>query len=194
VYVANQAEPNARGDGQEELAAATELTQRLRTMVNDVVGVLRDEQSGTQFELSSSETVELALAKIRSFAATRGVAVGLDLQDNALLPSRRANLAALSLYNLLQNAIEVTSPQGAVRLASRPVDRGVEFTVADEGPGLPAHVRARLFEPCVSTKRGGSGLGLALSQQIARQADGRIELVRSDTRGTCFRLVLDSVR
>jgi signal transduction histidine kinase len=37
---------------------------------------------------------------------------------------------------------------------------------------------------------GGSGLGLALSQQLAQQAGGRLELVRSDPRGTCFRLVL----
>lgn len=193
VFVASQAEPAGKGDGKEELAAATELTRRLRTMVNDVVSVLRDEQGGVQFELSSEELVELALAKIRPFAASRDVLVKFDLQDNTLLLSRRANLAALSLYNLLQNAIEVSPAHGAVQLASRSVNGGVEFTVADKGPGLPTHVRERLFEPCVSTKLGGSGLGLALSQQIARQAGGRIELVRSDAQGTCFRLVLDSV-
>lgn len=192
IFVANQAEPAGRGDGNEELVAATELTRRLRTMVNDVVSVLRDEQGGVQFELSSEELVELALAKIRPFAVSRDVSVNLDLQENTLLSSRRANLAALSLYNLLQNAIEVSPSRGAVQLASRAVNGAVEFTVADKGPGLPTHVRERLFQPCTSTKLGGSGLGLALSQQIARQAGGRIELVRSDAQGTCFRLVLDS--
>jgi len=51
-------------------------------------------------------------------------------------------------------------------------------------------VRARLFQPCASSKPGGSGLGLALSHQLAQQAGGRLELARSDSRGTSFRLVL----
>ncbi|MBM3855383.1 MAG: sensor histidine kinase, partial [Verrucomicrobia bacterium] len=50
--------------------------------------------------------------------------------------------------------------------------------------------RARLFQPCASGKPGGSGLGLALSHQLAQQAGGRLELVRSTAEGTSFRLVL----
>lgn len=192
TFVANQAEPSSRGDGNEELVAATELTRRLRTMVNDVVSVLRDEQTGTQFELSSGETVEIALQKIRPLAAARGVPLEVELNEPTMLLSRRAHLAALALYNLLQNAIEVSAAGHPVRLASRNVEGATEITVADRGPGLPAQVRERIFQPCTSTKLGGSGLGLALSQQLARQAGGRIELVRSDERGTCFRLVLDS--
>ena len=56
--------------------------------------------------------------------------------------------------------------------------------------GLPAAVRDRLFEPCTSTKAGGTGVGLALSFQLAQQAGGTLELVRSDAGGTSFRLVL----
>ena len=56
--------------------------------------------------------------------------------------------------------------------------------------GLPDAVRARLFQPGVSGKPGGSGLGLARSQQLALQAGGSLELQRSDAAGTCFRLVL----
>ena len=66
----------------------------------------------------------------------------------------------------------------------------VEFRVCDGGAGLPETVRARLFQPCVSGKPGGSGLGLALSHQLAQQARGSLELERSDAAGTCFRLVL----
>jgi signal transduction histidine kinase len=192
VFVANRAESGARDDGGEELAAATELTRRLRTMVNDVVSVLRDEETGGQFELSADEMVELALAKARPVAAARSVRLAADINSQKTLPARRANLATLALYNLLQNAIEASPAGAAVRVTAREQAGGVEFTVADEGPGLPPPVRARLFEPCTSTKVGGSGLGLALSQQLARHGGGRIELMRSDAHGTCFRLVLDS--
>ena len=191
IFVANQAEPGGRADGGEELAAATELTRRLRSMVTDVVEVLRDEDAGTQFELSSHDMVELALAKARPVAVARNVRLAADITSTTLLPARRANLAALALYNLLQNAIEASPAGGRVRIAAASHANVTEFTVHDEGPGLPPAVRARLFQPCTSSKLGGSGLGLALSQQLARHAAGRIELLRSDEQGTSFRLVLD---
>ena len=104
---------------------------------------------------------------------------------------RRANLAGLVLRNLLQNALEATPTGGSVRLTSCAVPaEAIAFLVEDSGTGLPDAVRARLFQPCPSSKPGGSGLGLALSQQLAQQAGGRLELVRSDPLGTCFRLVL----
>ncbi len=174
-----------------ELAAASALTRRLRTMVNDVVGVLRDEQSGAVFELSCAEIVEIAAGKVSAEAAQRGVRIQAAGAAEVVLTSRRANLATLVLRNLLQNALEAVPAGGEVRLSgARSPSGGMEFVVEDTGTGLPASVRERLFQPCTSTKIGGSGLGLALSHQLAQQAGGRLELVRSDERGTCFRLVL----
>lgn len=98
----------------------------------------------------------------------------------------------LVLKNLIQNAAEAAPRGGVIRLrGAAGADDSLEFQVEDEGPGLPEPVRARLFEPCVSTKPGGSGIGLALSHRIALQAGGRLELVRSAPGGTCFRLVLE---
>lgn len=194
IFVASRADPGAGEDRGEELAAATELTKRLRTMVNDVVGVLRDEHAGMEFELTADEVVELALAKARPIAKDRGVKLVADVRTVAPLTARRGHLAALVLQNLLQNAVEASATDASVTVSGESNgDAALEFTVADHGAGLPGSVRARLFEPCTSTKPGGSGLGLALSGQLARQAGGRLELVRSDSRGTCFRLVLDSV-
>lgn len=191
VFVANQSEPGTRDDSGAELAAATELTRRLRTMINDVVAVLRDEQHETRFELTGAEIVELALAHARAIAAARGVTLVTGDVVATPLAGRRANLAGLVLRNLLQNAIEAVPTGGSVRLTSRAEGaEAIAFLVEDSGPGLPDAVRTRLFQPCPSSKLGGSGLGLALSQQLAQQAGGRLELVRSDPRGTCFRLVL----
>jgi signal transduction histidine kinase len=189
MFVAGQSEagrPEAGG----ELAAASELTRRLRTMVNDVTGVLRDEQTGTDFELTCAEIVDVVVNKIQPDARDRGVNVVSEGKSGAPLSGRRANLVMLVLRNLLQNALEATPHGGTVKLTGRPAAEGVEFLVEDGGAGLPNTVRERLFQPCVSTKIGGSGLGLAISYQIAQQAGGKLELVRSDSGGTCFRLVL----
>jgi signal transduction histidine kinase len=191
VFVANQSEPGGRADAGAELAAASELTKRLRTMINDVVAVLRDEQHDARFELTGAEIAEMALGHARAAAGARGVTITSGEAASTPIDGRRANLAGLVLRNLLQNAIEATAPGGTVRLSSRADPAGgVIFFVEDLGVGLPEAVRARLFQPCASSKPGGSGLGLALSSQLAQQAGGRLELVRSDAQGTSFRLVL----
>src|ERR1019366_2152688 len=155
-----------------------------------VVAVLRDEQHETRFELTGAEIAELALAHARAIAAARGVTLVTGDVVATPLAGRRANLAGLVLRNLLQNAIEASPVGGSVRLTSRAAEaESIAFLVEDSGPGLPDAVRARLFQPCPSSKPGGSGLGLALSQQLAQQAGGRLELVRRDPPGTCFRLV-----
>lgn len=193
VYVASRNEPGAANENGEELAAATELTRRLRTVVNDVIGVLRDDNAGIEFELTAEEIVEIAMAKSRPLAEKLAIELVADVTTPAVLPARRANLAALVLQNLVQNAVEVSAANSRVAINGRAHgDAGIEFTIEDQGTGLPQSVRERLFQPCTSTKAGGSGLGLALSYQLARQAGGSLDLVRSDSRGSCFRLVLDS--
>ena len=160
--------------------------------MRDVVGVLRDEQHGAHFELTGAELAQLTIERVRPAANLAGVRLVAEMGAEASLPGRRANLTGLVLRNLLQNAVEASPPAGIVRLTGRATKEGRwEFSVEDSGPGLAEAVRARLFQPCASTKPGGSGLGLALSQQLAQQAGGRIELVKSDAEGTCFRLVLE---
>jgi len=174
-----------------ELAAAAELTRRLRTMVNDVVGVLRDEQTGAEFELTPTEVAEIVLTKVQGEARAKSVILESAGSSKLVLGGRRGNLATLVLRNLMQNAIEATLPGGRVRLTvGSSSDGGAEFSVEDTGAGLSETVHSRLFQPCVSSKPGGSGLGLALSYQLAQQAGGRLELLRSDGTGSVFRLAL----
>lgn len=189
-FVATQSEGGADHGG--ELAAASELTRRLRTMINDVVSVMRDEQTAVHFELACADIAELVLAKVRPVASVRGVTLEAEVRTSESLPGRRANLVMLVLHNLLQNAIEASPANASVRLTAAHGEGKVFFCVADHGPGLAPEVRARLFQPCPSTKRGGSGIGLALSQQLARQAGGQIELLSTNAEGTCFRVALAS--
>lgn len=195
VFMAGQKEANGgeRSEAGAELAAASELTRRLRGMVNDVVSVLRDEQTGATFELTCADVVEIVRDKVQAEADQRGVKLEVAGAEAVAFSGRRGNLATLVLRNLVQNALEATPASGRLSLKGGAAGAGrIEFLVEDTGPGLPAIVKAQLFQPCPSSKRGGSGLGLALSQRLAQQAGGRLELVRSDERGTCFRLVLEA--
>lgn len=103
---------------------------------------------------------------------------------------------------LLINAIEAVPQDGHVVLRAsesldwrkNPAVRGVRITLADNGPGIPAHNIARIFEPFFTTKgERGSGLGLWVTQGVLHRLGGSIR-VRSTTRpsksGTCFSIFL----
>ena len=96
-----------------------------------------------------------------------------------------------ALLNLLRNAREAMTGGGRlrVRLAVRP-DGMAEIAVSDTGPGIAPEDMSKIFEPFFSTKAKGTGLGLALVQQIVVEHGGRVEVESVPAEGTTFRLVL----
>ncbi len=74
------------------------------------------------------------------------------------------------------------------RKQSGPV--GVEIIIRDTGPGVPIGERERIFEPFISTKNNGTGLGLSVSYGIIQAHGGTLSLVSDDQIGACFRIML----
>ena len=96
------------------------------------------------------------------------------------------------LLNILRNAGEALGETGGVvAVAAARTDAQVLIDVTDTGPGIPAALRERLFQPFAGSSRfGGSGLGLAIARELARAHGGDVVLVRSDERGTQFRVMI----
>jgi signal transduction histidine kinase/HD-like signal output (HDOD) protein len=104
------------------------------------------------------------------------------------------------LMNLLKNAAEAMPQGGQITISTsddavfegRP---GVQITIEDKGPGIPDAVKARMFQPGVSTKRGDhAGLGLSIVQGLVREIRGHIEYQSSPELGTAFRIFLPKTR
>ena len=96
--------------------------------------------------------------------------------------------------NLISNAVEALAPQGALHIRARCTDGEAHILFADNGNGIPAAIRLRMFEPFFSTKKGGgTGLGLAITKAIVERHGGRIRS-RTSTQagrsGTAFRISL----
>jgi two-component system, NtrC family, nitrogen regulation sensor histidine kinase NtrY len=96
------------------------------------------------------------------------------------------------VINLVDNAIEATDRRGTVTVETAH-DRSnslVRITIADDGPGIPAEEREKLFLPYYSTKGRGSGLGLAIVRRIVAEHGGSIEVGSNEPRGTRFTIEL----
>lgn len=123
-------------------------------------------------------------------AASAGVR--LELVGGEGVTVRGSMLAVQqALVNLGQNAVDATrgGVDPWVRVAWETDERLVALRVADNGPGLPAEVRARLFEPFHTTKAHGTGLGLWLTRDLMVRCGGELRLVEAAV-GTCWELLL----
>jgi signal transduction histidine kinase len=98
--------------------------------------------------------------------------------------------------NLLQNAVEACSKQENPEVIINEVieEDKVVITVKDNGEGIPADTRAKIFIPNFTTKSSGTGLGLAMSKSIAEHARGKIWFETAEGAGTTFFVELPVVR
>jgi signal transduction histidine kinase len=167
---------------------AIAATRRMQTLINDVVGVLRQEEGAGQYEILLSELIEVISAKVQPAARQAGVELVTQTTADVVLPSRVANLVAMILANLIQNAIEATPRGKTVSVAVVPAPDAIGCEVGDEGPGFPAG--RSIFAPCQSAKDGGSGIGLAISKQLANHLGACLELKNGTGTGCVFVLTL----
>ncbi len=190
-------------DGVVDGATAQEYMARIATHVH-VLGDLIDDlfelsrlESGelrwSMEQVTLGELVEDAVEAMRPQAAASSVEVRavLDAGDPLALGDR-ARLQRV-LFNLIQNAIRHTPPDGSVTVRAERVDGGVEIEVADTGEGIPVAERVRVFDAFhrldPARTDGGAGLGLAISRAIVEAHGGRIWVADAE-QGTRVRLRL----
>jgi signal transduction histidine kinase len=94
------------------------------------------------------------------------------------------------LDNLLRNAVDATPAGGRVTVGATAASREIALVVRDTGAGIPADVLPKIFDLYFTTKAQGTGVGLAVSQQIVASHGGRIDVESSPGAGTTMRVVL----
>ena len=94
------------------------------------------------------------------------------------------------LTNLLENAADAAGPGGVVLASAAAADGRVRIEIHDSGPGLSLHARESLFEPTISFKKGGMGLGLSIARKSAMLCGGDIAAIDGELGGAGFRVIL----
>jgi two-component system sensor kinase FixL len=164
---------------------AGKIIQHLRRFIT------RGETEHTSEEISSvvEEAAQLALIG----ASERGIHARLELASE--LPPVQIDKVQIQqvIINLVRNSIDALSETGqgeiTIRTARAAPDM-VEIEVCDTGPGLDQEVAQRLFQPFVTTKAGGLGIGLSICRTIADAHDGRLWATDNPGGGMTFHLTL----
>ncbi len=143
-------------------------------------------------DLGSVATAVMEFARAELSAA----GIALELSVAAGLPEVAAdeNQIRQALLNLVRNAKEAMQAGGKIRVAvTASADGQVRLSVADTGSGIAPALLAKIFDPFFSTKDQGTGLGLALVQQIVTEHGGRIEVHGPPEGGTRFEIRLPAL-
>jgi nitrogen fixation/metabolism regulation signal transduction histidine kinase len=135
--------------------------------------------------------IEERLALLR--AANPSVIYDVHLAAESPLALADSDLVKGVLTNLMENGAQAAGPGGIVLVRSLHRDGKVAVEVHDSGPGLSAQARATIFEPTISFKRGGMGLGLSIARKSAVLCGGDVQLIRGELGGAGFRVLLPEV-
>jgi signal transduction histidine kinase len=151
-------------------------------IITDLLDMIRD-RPGNREALYLPAVVDAALAAVH-----RPEGAGLELQNLVELPKAKGDAGQLRqvFLNLLENAFQAAGPRGRVSVSGEVLGGNVAIAIADDGPGVDPSVRARLFEPLITTKEKGIGLGLALVKRLVERHGGTITYEPPPTGGARF--------
>lgn len=124
-------------------------------------------------------------------AGQAGVVVDLQLSEDAIVLADRVQIQQV-IFNLLRNAVEAMAemPSRELRVSTSRRDEHVIVSVSDSGPGIPPDVSARLFQPFVTTKPDGMGVGLSICHSIIQAHGGQLWLDNESSTGATFHFTL----
>ena len=168
----------------------------LKSISSKLMDLILLRQKPEMTEIDVPRLVEEIDESVRPIASSRQVAFSAASVEAKLVCDRE--LIKSLLYNLIDNAVKASQPGTCVTLNAYFTQDGVmEFSVADQGSGIPKEELDKIFEPFYrvdkarSRKYGGAGLGLALCMEIAHAHAATLEIESEVSRGTVIRLRFD---
>ena len=166
---------------------AADIIRRLRALA----GSLQSARAAVSVNALVKEIIDL----VESDARLHGVPVSLELADK--LPNVLVDTGQIQhvILNFVRNSLEAlaSQPSGTGRLVIRTAataQHDVELAVIDNGPGIAREAGGHLFDPFFSTKESGTGMGLAISNTIARMHGGSVGYRANLPAGACFYILL----
>jgi NtrC-family two-component system sensor histidine kinase KinB len=181
----------------ELLVAAREDSDRLHSILNDLLDISRIESGKVQMNFRSVPPHTMVLEALEPFEMDfkdRGVALGTELPID--LPEAWADTVRMNhvFANLLSNALRYTPPGGKVTVLAKADEDRVHFSISDTGKGIPEEYLSRIFEQFFRVPdqgaETGAGLGLAIVKDIVEAHGGTVKVKSRLGQGSTFTFTL----
>jgi signal transduction histidine kinase len=158
-------------------------TERLNHVVEDFLRMAR-QQPLEMYDCSIREELETIVTLVAKDALDRGVTLRLEpIESDALVMGDGEKLRQAFL-NIVINALQATPAGGSVSIALNKIGSAYEISFRDSGSGITPDNLQRIFEPFYTTKKDGTGLGLAVTRKIIEAHGGRLDIESEAGRGT----------
>lgn len=179
------------GPIREGLDVIVQESQRCKSIIQDLLEFSRDKDP-TKMPAKINDIIEKALNILNNEFRLNHIAVETDLSDNLPAIPMDAHLMQQVLVNLLLNAIEAVEEKGMVTIRSvmTPDRQYQKVEIEDTGRGIPKAHAGKIFDPFFSTKKSGTGLGLAVSYGIVQKHNGQIDMSSEPGKGTRFTIAI----
>ena len=172
----------------EPTALAQKEIERLTTLLNEFLVFARPPEFHPQ-EHDVAAVVRQVVEFESTAAEQRGVTLTLSAAPEQVLAEVDVAKLHQLVQNLVRNANEAVPPGGHITVSVTTDDEHCLIRVSDDGPGIPTHVRPRIYEPFFSTKESGTGLGMSIVHSLVSLHGGTIDLETGDG-GTTFEVIL----
>jgi signal transduction histidine kinase len=179
-------ESTAAGEIQTRSREITDEVDRVTAQLNEFINYSRPREV-RRAPVALGSVIADVVRALQSDIEDKGIDLKLD--EAGLTVEADEQMLRQVLFNLLLNSIQAVEPNGHIQIVSRKAGSGhALLEIADDGPGVPAERRKEIFKPYFTTHQKGTGLGLAVVQQIVLAHGWDIECLTNPPRGAVFRL------
>jgi signal transduction histidine kinase len=180
-----------------DAAPELEVVQRELLRLDRVVKTLLDFHSPVEVRLSECDLVAVAnevAFLMRPKAESQGMQVIVEPGPPSVVVTADMDLLKQAILNIAANGLEAMTAGGVLRFMVEESDNEGVLSVHDDGPGIPAEIRDKIFNLYFTTKKAGSGIGLAMTYRILQLHGGTIQIQCETGNGTTCRLSLPLFR
>ena len=182
---------NKLGDGSAPAVRHLEVIESEIHRLDRVVQMLVDFSRPVELELREQDLrtiVDDVLTLASAELPTRNVTLVTAIPPAPLIANVDADLLKQAVLNVIQNGAQAMPEGGKLEVSLEEDRKSAVLRIADEGVGIPAEIRDKIFDLYFTTKAEGSGIGLAMTYRIIQLHHGSIDVQSRAERGTEFRL------
>lgn len=184
-----QWEKDLSADGQEMTQMIVEESARLNRLISALLDCARPRPPNMQAK-DLHKIIQRVVDLLGNQAGKKSIQIDWPSPPEAIIIECDEELLVQVFLNLILNAIQLLAVGGQIRVRTQQEASSINISIEDNGPGIPTENYARLFDPFFTTREGGIGLGLTVTQQIISVHSGLISACRSELGGACFNLQL----